>query len=97
MFQRYSGPRLPLKAALKAYWPWLLPLVLCSAVIFFVPNASAHFELVSLLFVVSAGSAAWPWIKHDAPYSFWMFGVGLWFCSGLVFPLIAALVTEMLK
>jgi len=97
MFQRDSGPRLPLKAALKVYWPWMLPLVLCSAVIFFVPNAAAHFLVVSVLFVVSAASAAWPWFRHDAPYSFWMVAVGLWLCTGLIFPVIAGLVAELWK
>jgi MFS superfamily sulfate permease-like transporter len=95
MFQRHSGPRLPLEAALKAYWPWLLPLVLCSAVIFFVPNAAVHFWLVSGLFLVSAVSAAWPWLRRDAPYSFWIVAAALWFCSGLVCPIIAAVVSAI--
>ena len=97
MFQRHCGPRLPLKAALKAYWPWVVPLVLCSAVIFFVPNSTAHPLLVSVLFFLSAASAGWPWLRHDAPYSFWMVAVGLWFCTGLVFPLLAALACAMWK
>ena len=97
IFPRHSGPRLPLKAALKAYWPWLLPLVLCSAILFFVPNAAAHFLVVGLVFVVSAASAAWPRFRYDAPYSFWMAAVGLWLCTGLIFPVIAEIVAKLWK
>lgn len=95
MFQRYSGPRLTLRAALERYWPWLVPLLLCSAVIFFVPNAAAHFLLVSVLFVVSAVSAGWPWLRRDAPYSFCFVAVVLWLCSGLVFPIVGAVVSAL--
>lgn len=95
MFRRYSGPRLPLRGALKAYWPWLLPLIICSAVIFFVPNAAVHSLLVSVLFVVSAASAGWPWLRRDAPYSFCFVAVVLWLCSGLVFPIVGAVVRAL--
>ena len=87
---------MPLKAALKKYWPWLLPLILCSAVIFFVPNSATHVRLIATLFSVSAASAGWPWVRYDAPYSFWIFACVLWFCSGLVFPIVGGLVGELL-
>src|SRR6185437_6936514 len=94
MFNRHSGPRLPFKAALKAYWPWLLPLVLCSAVIFFVPDSTAHLPLVALLFLVSAVCAGWPWLRYDAPSTFWFFATGLWLSTGLIFPLVAGLLAH---
>ena len=97
MFQRHSGPRLSLKAALKRYWLWLLPLVLCSGIIFFVPNSAAHSYLIAVLFFAAAASAGWPWFKYDAPYSFWMFACVLWFCSGLVFPIISGIIGESFR
>lgn len=94
MFRRHSGPRRSLEAALKAYWPWLLPLVVCSAVIFFVPDSNDHFQLVALLFLVSAVSACWPWLRYDAPYTFFFLGTCLWLSTGLIFPLVAGLSTH---
>jgi hypothetical protein len=75
----------------------MMPLVLCSAVIFFVPNAAAHSVIVSSLFLTGALSAGWPWVRYDAPYSFWMVAVCLWFCTGLLFPVIAGLLAELWK
>ena len=67
-------------------------MVLCAAVIFFVPNISSHLWIVLVIFVGSALAAAWPWLRRDAPYTFWVFACLLWFCSGLVFEIVSALV-----
>ena len=96
MFQRHSGPRLPLNTALKKYWPWILPLILCSAVIFFVPNSAAHPYLITVLFFAGGISAGWPWVRYDAPYTFWIVACVLWFCSGLLFPIVGGVVAGLL-
>jgi hypothetical protein len=66
-------------------------LVVCSGVIFLVPGAAAHFQWIAVLFLASALAAAWPWLRKDAPYTFWVFACGLWLCLGLVFPALGAL------
>jgi hypothetical protein len=66
-------------------------LVLCAAVVFFVPNAQAHFQLVAVLFFVGFFMAIYPWLRLNAPYSFGVFAMVLWFMLGIVFPILAVL------
>ena len=76
--------RLPLAVALRSYWPWLLPLLVTSVVIFALPGVKDHFQRIALMFFASAFAAMVPWLFFDAPYSFWVTAVIIWFCSPLV-------------
>ena len=91
MRPRPSIPRLPLREALVAYWPWLLGLVVSAGVTFFIPNPKEHFRFIAVFFFSGALLAAYPWLRLNAPYSFWVFAGVLWFIMGLVFPVAAAL------
>lgn len=77
MLQRPNKPRLPLKRALRRYWPWLACLVASGVVIFLVPGV--RWPLEAPLFLVGAFVALWPVLKLDAPYSFWVVGCVLYF------------------
>ena len=83
--------RLPLAAALRSYWPWLLPLLVTSVVIFALPSTRDHFQLIAMMFFVSAFAAMVPWLFFDAPYSFWVTAAIMWFCSPFVIALVSVL------
>jgi hypothetical protein len=74
------------------YWPWLSGLVVASLVDFVVPGVSNHFQFGALVFFAGALMAMWPWLRLNAPYSFWIFACLLWFCLPFVYALIAAIV-----
>jgi hypothetical protein len=95
MFPPLRRPRLPLRAALRAYWPWFSGLVFSSALLSFWPGAVSHFQLVAIVFLASALMAGWPWLFRDAPYSFWIVGCVGWFLSPVVFAVVAVLVTTV--
>ena len=91
MSRRNPTPRLPLREALRVYWPWLLGLVVAAAITFFIPNPREHFSVIAVFFFCGAFMAAYPWLRLNAPYSFWVFAGVLWLILGLVFPAVAAL------
>jgi hypothetical protein len=74
---------------MRLYWPWLLPLFLTSVVIFSLPAAKDHFQIIAALFFISAFAAMVPWLFFSAPYSFWILAGVLWFCTPFVFALLS--------
>jgi hypothetical protein len=83
--------RLPLRVALRSYWPWLAALLFASAVIFAFPGAQQHPSLMAAVFFVGAFAAMIPWLFLDAPYSFWIVACVLWFCSPFIFAIVSVL------
>jgi len=90
MFRSNQKLRLPLKTALRVYWPWLSGLVIAAALIFLVPPVSSHHTAMLVVFFAGALPAMWPSLAKDAPYSFWMVACVLWFCLGLFFTVLKA-------
>lgn len=79
MFYRFSRQRIPLSAALKAYWPWLSGLVSLSMALALIPDVYiVPAWLIMVAFFGSAFAAAWPWLRLDAPYSFWIVACFIW-------------------
>jgi hypothetical protein len=78
-------PRVPLRSALRTYWPFLAVLLLTSAMIFTYLGAKEHASLMTAIFFVGAFVAMVPWLFFDAPYSFWVVACVLWFCSPFIF------------
>ncbi len=83
--------RLPLTTALSVYWPWLCGLVIASALIFLVPPVSSNPIALVAVFFAGVLPALWPCLFKDAPYTFWIVAGLLWFCLGLLFPLLKAI------
>jgi hypothetical protein len=55
------------------YWPWISPLVVVSACAALFPSlASVPSWLLAIAFFGSLGTAIWPWLRMDAPYSYWI-------------------------
>jgi len=91
MNSRNSKLRLPLRTALKLYWPWLSGVVVAGILIFCVPAVSANHTAVLGVFLAGLLPAMWPSLAKDAPYSFWVVACVLWFCLGLILPVLKSL------
>jgi hypothetical protein len=85
MIRKLRRTRLPLRQALRSYWPWLAILLFASAVIFAFPGSKVHPQLMGAVFFVGIFAAMIPWLIFDAPYSFWIVACVLWFCSPFIF------------
>jgi hypothetical protein len=91
MFRSKPKLRLPLKMALRAYWPWLGGIVIAAALIFLVPPVSSNDTAVLVVFSAGVLPAMWPCLVKDAPYTFWIVACVLWFCLGLLLPVLKAM------
>ncbi len=60
--------RVPLRSALRKYWPCLAVLFMASAANFAYPGAKEHPSLLAAAFFVGAFVAMVPWLFFDAPY-----------------------------
>jgi hypothetical protein len=79
MFQRSASPRLPLRPALKRYWPCLLGITAFHVLNVFVPGVSSNSGLMQVLFFAAVLPAMWPLIFGSAAYSFWVAAALYWF------------------
>jgi len=84
MLQRTAKPRLPLRAAVRRYWPCLLGITAFHLVVVFVPGASTNVGLIQVLFFAALLPPMWPPIFRSAAYSFWVLAVLYWFFGYLV-------------
>ncbi len=90
-----SRQRIPLRSALKSYWPWLTGLVVASALVFLLPDTAAHWNSLVAIFLAAAFLAACPCLFLDAPYTFWVFACALWLSLGLVIPIVKAAIVAL--
>ena len=90
MFSRSSGPRLPLKKALRTYWFYLMGLFLLQVLMVFVPAAVDRTSVFFGLFFAAAFSAGWPWLYRDAPYTFWVVACVYWVVGFALMVLVKA-------
>jgi hypothetical protein len=79
MFQRSASPRLPLRPALRRYWPCLLGITAFHIAVVFVPGVSTAPGLMQGLFFVAVLPAMWPFLFGSAAYSFWVAATLYWF------------------
>jgi hypothetical protein len=87
--------RMPLRGALRSYWPWLTGLVVASALVFLLPDTAAHWNFLVAIFLAAAFLAACPCLFLDAPYTFWVFASALWLSLGLVIPIVKAVIVAL--
>jgi hypothetical protein len=90
-----ARPRIPLRSALRSYWPWLAGLVVASALVFLLPDTAAHWNCLIAIFLAAAFLAACPCLFLDAPYTFWVFACALWLSLGLVIPVVRAVIVAL--
>jgi uncharacterized membrane protein len=82
--------------AMRIYWPWLLPLLLTSVVIFVLHAGKDQSHVVKARFFASAFAALVPWVFLSAPYSFWVLACVLWFFTPFVFALFSVVFNAVL-
>ena len=70
---------MPLKSALRRYWPFLLGITAFHILVVFFPAVSNNWNLVAVLFFVAVIPAMWPSTFGSAPYSFWAIASLYWF------------------
>ena len=90
MFKRGVSSRLPLSAALRRYWPFLLGITAFHFLIVFVPGMTDNRGLVTALFFAAVVPAMIPTLFGSAPYSFWVVACLYWFFGFLLAILVKA-------
>ena len=86
---------LSLKESLKEYWPNLIGFSLFP---FLYAQGSQHIPqiFIHITFFVSFIFAVLPVMRKQAPYSFWIFGLGLWVMCG-VLAIIASMILALIN
>jgi hypothetical protein len=80
---------------MRAYWPWLSGMVAVPLVWAFGPNYRTYPYWVTVtLFGLSCAAAWWPWLAKDAPYSFWLVAIALFFATLAIAAAVAVLVLD---
>ena len=79
MLSTWSRPRILLRAALRAYWPYLFGPLIPLAPTFLWPDFRLHPVLVFTSMLTGTVLTAWPWLRLDAPYSFCAVAFLAWF------------------
>jgi hypothetical protein len=82
---------MPLRPALRRYWPWLLGITAFHVLDVFVPSVSANSTLMQVLFFLAALPAMWPLIFGLAPYSFWVVAALYWVLGFVLMGILRAL------
>ena len=84
MIQRNAKARLPLRTALRCYWPFLLGITSFHILVVFDSAISTNQTLLLILFFVAILPAMWPYLFASAPYSFWAVAALYWFFGYLL-------------
>jgi hypothetical protein len=87
---------MPLRQALRRYWPFLLGITLFHVLITFVPNLSEHRAAVTTLFFCAMIPAQLPYLVGAAPYSFSVVGGLYWFFGGIATIVVKVLLYSVL-
>jgi hypothetical protein len=91
-----AQPKLELSTALRRFWPNLIGLaVLPSLISLGEKRFGIPFSAFLLPFFAAFLLAAWPCLKRNAPYTFWIVACGVWmagvFAGGILFHALKAL------
>ena len=86
-----ARPKMPLRQALRKYWPFLLGISAFHVLMVFVPAVSNNWPLVQVLFFVAVLPAMWPSLFGSAPYSFWVVATLYWFFGYILLVVFAVL------
>jgi hypothetical protein len=91
MLEGNSKTRLPLRTAMRLYWPFLLGITAFQILVIFVPPVSENRVVVSALFFMATLPAMYPYLFRNAPFSFWTVACLYWF-FGYILMIIAKVV-----
>lgn len=85
--------RMPLRDALKVYWPWLSGVVVVPF-IWAIGSAYTQYPKAvwGLVLLLGLLGAYWPWFGRNAPYSFWFVGVATFALSVVLATIFAVAV-----
>jgi hypothetical protein len=96
MLQGSNKIRVPLGAAMRRYWPFLLGITLFQVLVVFVPAVSSNWNVASVLFLVATLPAMYPYLFGSAPFSFWVVACLYWFFGYILMIFVKAFIYSLL-
>jgi len=96
MLQSSGKTRLPLGAAMRRYWPFLLGITAFQILVIFVPAVSDNPIVVSILFIAATLPAMYPYLLGAAPFSFWAVACLYWFFGYILMIVVKAVIYSLL-